>query len=150
MSQIRWDGDNSVLSGAQFIIPTEFDLDLLVKEAIDCADQESLFIIGKGVDFRIGVGVEILVSGAASFSIELLLRIFHIRNKVNPGALNRIAKIQEDLTGNGHSFFHEEGGWLVLEKPIQRNIVEIEISSLLNYLTSNKVLVEIGIEGDAK
>jgi len=143
MSNIPRDDEVGSLGHFKDDIVSDYDLDMLLKESVGSDDGESFFVVVRGVNFRIGLNVNILVSGEVIFRIEFLLKLFSEGCEVSPEKMKNFILVQKDLSNEGYSIRHEVGGWIDLEKTVTRSQIRKECSFLLNYLLEHRILDDI-------
>ena len=80
--------------------------------------EETYRLLVKGEGFRIGLATRPCEAEPPSTTIEFLVRLFWIGERLGPDDIKRASELVKGLTGMGYSIFFQEDGWISCEKAV--------------------------------
>lgn len=118
-------------------LPAIPDLTLLEAAARRMEGGEHYHQIARGKAFRLGVVASASDAGDVSLRIELLLRIYRADGEATPSAFVKAARLLNIVAGMNYASRHQDGGWIMCEKPATRDDLTRECESLLRAIREN-------------
>jgi hypothetical protein len=103
------------------------DLPSLEEEARRSRPRESYRNFKRGEDHRIGVIVDLSQGGIPRFVIELTICVLGNRTHLDMTLLRRAGTISKVLVERGYALSHQDDGWILCERTLERDDVEDEL-----------------------
>ncbi len=73
--------------------------------------------VASGQNYRVGIISERPEAGPPAISIEFLLRLFEVGQKLEPGRMETAMAISRTLMAHGYSVYFQDDGWVSCERP---------------------------------
>jgi len=116
-----------------------FDIETILAEVESSELNEAFHLLASGENYRVGVTAS-FKDGQPLFSIELYLCVLQINSMVEPELIENSIGLVSQLKKFGYSAFHQDNGWIVIDKITDPAGITSEIENLLKIVADNKNL----------
>lgn len=114
-------------------------METILAKAEKSEQNESFHLLASGDHFRLGVTAR-FENGLPQFSIELYLCVMQKNSEVELKLLEKAVRLVNKLNEFGYAAFHQDDGWIVIDKTTDRAGINTEIDILLKIVANNEKL----------
>ena len=117
---------------------TNYNLKILEEEARRADNHEAYRIISQGDNFRLGISITISEEDKMVSTIEFIFSILKYHSEVEKKSLEKALKFSDTMINRGYSLFHQDDGWIICEKRLDKHEIRDEIEFMKNLVIKFK------------
>jgi uncharacterized protein YjaG (DUF416 family) len=106
---------------------SEFNFETLENATRNADNHESYQMLAHGDNFRLGLSMTISEEDELISIMEFLFCVLKYHSEVERKSLEKALNVSDIMMKRGYSLFHQDDGWIICEKRLEKNEIQNEI-----------------------